>query len=682
MSPYIGVDKDNKEFDPLLVKWSEYLKHLLRNGCHVRTARKYDGFMIRGTYFGLIDNKHTIGFHERKGKECFEVELDQCPDELKYALKTKGFILYAEAITSGNLGTNSQNFVATSTAINNKTMTKLIIKIIWVGNDKEQCSPLVLEQLCQNSSTKMEAIKWDPYKGGLWELNKLKNTAETVIENNGEGMIVQVLEQNGTLWQNRLYVIKFKALIRTIALSCFQNDNDEYGYVTYKHNDTLHVQLRRINNLGKRGKGKIAAGYINMWGNNEPAVRFYVGVCDSKQYRDDCLKKIYIGMDIHCNTTTITKYTITGFKNTDTCQGIYNAIGRPEQQPQACADAHPGNDFGLFELTVHNINSKVWVCVLQLLEHIVHTSTIQIPESHKKIAKMLKCGNEDANSPINEPTQLENFLQMHEEYEQNCLRIFSCLLCCAYLPSRDSECGEMCSVHVSKRDWHCYEMTDFQNIVSLNEKEQGEQLLQLYSTIVTKLDWQIEPMKAVGHIKCESCNQALANGHFSLSLDLPLMHSQCKLDSDEQYIFDSDDKYNYLRNTISYLTNQKYLNIENIWTNREDSDSARQGLRDTAYLRTRRHAQVFDREGPSGSGSARQGPRDHSNRDGGAKGKDTGHGAGGSGKGKESALEGGNREKRKEGQDEYTDATTKRKAVVADRQGPSGSCDNAITIDD
>ena len=138
----------------------------------------------------------------------------------------------------------------------------------------------------------MEVIKWDPYDvRNPWVLNELKKTAENVIKNNGEGMIVQVLAPNGTLWRNRLYVIKFKSLIRTIALSCFHEYPNEYGYITYKHNDTLHVQLKRINNLGQRGNGKIAAGYINMWGNNESGVRFYVGVCDSKQYRDECLKK-------------------------------------------------------------------------------------------------------------------------------------------------------------------------------------------------------------------------------------------------------------------------------------------------------------------------------------------------------------------------------------------------------
>ena len=84
-------------------------------------------------------------------------------------------------------------------------------------------------------------------------------------------------------------------------------------------------------------------------------------------------------------------------------------------------------------------------------------------------------------------------------------------------------------------------MTHFQKIVALIETEQGEQLLELYSTMVMKLVWRVEPMEAVRQIKCDSCNQALEKGHFSLSLDLPLMQSQCKLDSNVQYNFDTDD---------------------------------------------------------------------------------------------------------------------------------------------
>jgi hypothetical protein len=95
MSPYIGVDGDNKEFDSLLLEWSAFLKDLIQVDCQVRTAHKYDVFMIRGTYLGLIHKKHTICFHQRNGKLCFEVGLVQCPGELEYALEKKGFIINA-----------------------------------------------------------------------------------------------------------------------------------------------------------------------------------------------------------------------------------------------------------------------------------------------------------------------------------------------------------------------------------------------------------------------------------------------------------------------------------------------------------------------------------------------------------------------------------------------------------
>jgi hypothetical protein len=58
-------------------------------------------------------------------------------------------------------------------------------------------------------------------------LTLIKKNARGCINCGGEGMVVQLLNENGLLFQNRLYVMKFKSLTPTIALRFNINDDSK-----------------------------------------------------------------------------------------------------------------------------------------------------------------------------------------------------------------------------------------------------------------------------------------------------------------------------------------------------------------------------------------------------------------------------------------------------------------------
>ena len=110
----------------------------------------------------------------------------------------------------------------------------LELMIIWVGDNTKQYEETELDRLCSDSYGKLKAVLWTEcsprYTSALLDIQE---KAKTDIAAGGEGMVVQLLTPQDLLFQNRLYVLKFKSLTPTIALRFDINDDQhkELGYV-------------------------------------------------------------------------------------------------------------------------------------------------------------------------------------------------------------------------------------------------------------------------------------------------------------------------------------------------------------------------------------------------------------------------------------------------------------------
>ena len=415
ISPYIGVD--GRRFNNLLEKWKDFLKSKCKAGYTVRYARKYDGFLVRGVYH----DSTTIRFYQREGEKYFDITLSK-PHEIQ-----PKFMIYAEAIYKGaEEMCNKTKFDSVNSLIgkicSEKTTEQqkanlkqnLELMLIWAGDNTKQCKETELDRLCSDSNGKLRAISWTQF--GPWYVNDLldiQNQARNYIAAGGEGMVVQLLTPERLLFQNRMYVLKFKSITETVAMrfNIYDIKDQELGYVLWREDERISVQLRHLT-LGVVGKGNVVCGYLNKWGAGaNDTVRFYVGIGSSKEIHIN-IKTIFKNFIFTANSTTLRTYKITetpsDVMHKQKCSEIYRT------GEARCAYCNEENNYGLFEITDTSTQKKILVCAFQVMNHILEHSCIMIPHAHNAFRQKLNI-NGTTGKIAEKQSELEKFLILYSE---------------------------------------------------------------------------------------------------------------------------------------------------------------------------------------------------------------------------------------------------------------------------